>query len=84
VTARDTVRVVVRRALDQRRVAILADRLARLESGWAWLDAQEGVVRDPDGELFPVAERLEKWAVVAELRLAEAEEKPLEAAGLSE
>jgi hypothetical protein len=59
--------------LDQRRVAILADRLARLESAWAWLDGQGSVVRDGEGEVFPVAGRLEKWAVVAELRLAEAE-----------
>jgi hypothetical protein len=32
-------------------------------------------VRDNEGEVFPVADRLEKWAIVAELRLAEAEDE---------
>lgn len=61
--------------LDKRRVAILADRLARLESAWTWLDGQGGVVRNSEGDVFPVPDRLEKWAVVAELRLAQAKDE---------
>jgi len=59
--------------LDGRRLAILADRLARLESARLWLDAQGGVVRSRQGDVFAVVDRIEKWSNTAEQRLAEAE-----------
>lgn len=57
--------------LDDRRLALLADRLARIESGSAWLAGQGGVVRGDAGEVFPVVDRIEKWSSTAERVLAE-------------
>lgn len=59
--------------LDGRRLAILADRLARLESARRWLDGQGGVVRDKRGEPWPIADRMEKWGATAERVLAQVE-----------
>lgn len=59
--------------LDDRRLAILADRLARMESGRRWLDAQDGVVRNAKGEPWPVVALIETWARQAEQILADLE-----------
>ncbi|MFA9269965.1 MAG: hypothetical protein ACEQSX_04290 [Baekduiaceae bacterium] len=59
--------------LDDRRLAILADRLARMESARRWLDGQDGVVRGKDGEPFPVVALIETWGRQAEKILAELE-----------
>lgn len=59
--------------LDDRRLAILADRLARMESARRWLDAQDGVVRGKDGEPYPVVALVETWGRQAEKILAELE-----------
>lgn len=59
--------------LDDRRRALLADRLARILKARQWLDAQDSIVRDADGRMFDVCDRLEKWSNRAELLLAELE-----------
>lgn len=59
--------------LDERRLALLADRLARLSSGQRWLDDQGGVVRDKHGNVFPIVDRMEKWGGVAWRILTELE-----------
>jgi hypothetical protein len=71
-------------ALDARRRAILADRLARLALAWRWLDERGTVVRDDDGHVFDVADRAEKWAARAEAILAELESEKRESAADSE
>jgi len=55
--------------LDDRRLAILADRLARLDSARRWLDQQNGVVRNAKGETYPVVANIDKWGGAAERRL---------------
>lgn len=52
--------------LDDRRLALLADRLARIEVAIAWLDEQGGIVRDKHGNPYPIADRIEKWSTRAE------------------
>lgn len=59
--------------LDGRRLVLLADRLARIEAASAWLDSQEGIVRDENGEVFAVVKELERWTSRAEQVLAEVE-----------
>jgi hypothetical protein len=59
--------------LDARRLALLADRLARVELATVWLDRQDGIVRNRDGEIYAVADRVERWATAAEKVLAEVE-----------
>lgn len=61
--------------LDVRRAALLADRLARIELARAWLDRQDGVVRNDDGDVFGVVPHLEKWATRAEQILRDLEEE---------
>jgi hypothetical protein len=63
--------------LDDRRLVMLADRLARIEAASAWLDGQEGIVRDADGEVYAVVKELEKWTTRAEqvLAIVEAEHR---------
>jgi hypothetical protein len=70
-------------SLDERRLAILADRLARMDNARAWLDAQGTVVRDELGRVFDVVDRLESWGRRAEAILAEleAESREAESAG---
>lgn len=55
--------------LDERRLALLADRLARLDTARAWIDEQGTVVRNARGEPFPIVDRIEKWATSTERRL---------------
>jgi hypothetical protein len=55
--------------LDDRRLALLADRLARLDAARAWLDEQGGIVRNKHGEPYPIVDRIEKWATSTERRL---------------
>lgn len=59
--------------LDGRRLVLLADRLARIEVASAWLDRQDGVVRNKDGEVFAVVGEVERWSSRAEKVLAEVE-----------
>jgi len=59
--------------LDDRRLALLADRLARVDSARRWLDDQDGLVRNKAGEPYPLVDRLEKWVGAAERRLDELE-----------
>jgi transposase-like protein len=66
--------------LDDRRLALLADRLARADAARAWLDLQGGVVRDHKGEVFPVVDRLEKWVTQAEKAIGELEAEKRKAA----
>lgn len=58
--------------LDDRRRALLADRLARIALARTWLDSR-GVVRDDEGHVFDVVDRAEKWSNRAEALLAELE-----------
>ncbi len=59
--------------LDDRRLVLLADRLARIEAVMSWLDAN-GIVRDRKGEPHPLLPLLERWSIRAEQLLREAEE----------
>ena len=61
--------------LDDRRLALIADRLARLQSAWSWLDEQAGVVRNEKGEPYPIVDRVDKWAGVAWSILLEGERR---------
>lgn len=61
---------------DELRIALAADRLARWRCAVTWLDAQpNGVVRNRKGEVFDVADRLEKWSNRAEQVLTELEQE---------
>lgn len=57
--------------LDEIRLTLLADRLARVSVGSAWLDEQGNVVRNRQGAVYDVANQVEKWASRAEQILAE-------------
>lgn len=60
--------------LDDIRLGLLADRLARFTSARRWLDEQPGgVVRDDQGEVFPIVDRSEKWANRIEALVTELE-----------
>jgi hypothetical protein len=54
--------------LDDRRRAILADRLSRLGLGWKWLDEHGGggIVRGVNGDIFPIVDRCEQWGAKCE------------------
>lgn len=47
--------------LDDRRLALLADRLAAVELAARWLDAQGSPVRTRAGQVYDVADRLAAW-----------------------
>ncbi len=73
--------------LDARRLALLADRLARIEAASRWLDQQQGIVRDEHGEVFGVVAYLERWQSRAETVLREIAEEHKQSrrfAGLSD
>lgn len=62
--------------LDEIRLALLADRMARFESARRWLDEQPGgVVRDEKGDVFPIVDRSEKWANRIEALVADLEQE---------
>ncbi len=61
--------------LDDRRLALLADRLARIDLATAWLEKQKSLVHNKQGDVYRVAELVEKWAARAEAVLAEAEKE---------
>jgi hypothetical protein len=61
--------------IDGRRRAILADRLARIEAAIAWLDRQGGVVRNREGEVYPVVDRVDRWGSRVEKLLRELDEE---------
>jgi hypothetical protein len=61
---------------DELRIGLAADRLARWRCAVTWLDGQpNGVVRNRRGEVFDVADRVEKWSNRAEQVLAELEQE---------
>ncbi len=51
--------------LDERVLAMLASRLAKIELAETFLD-ERGVIKDEDGDVYPVADRVEKWSRRAE------------------
>jgi hypothetical protein len=57
--------------LDDRRLALLADLLARIELGSRWLDAKGTVVRNRSGDAYPIAMLVEKWSARADALLRE-------------
>ena len=60
--------------LDDRRLLLLADRLARVDLASGWLDAQGDLVRNSEtGEPFAIVKELERWSSRAEQVLAEVE-----------
>lgn len=59
--------------LDDRRLVLLADRLARIEVASEWLDRQAGIVRNADGEVYAVVKEVERWSARAEQVIAEVE-----------
>jgi hypothetical protein len=65
--------------LDDRRRALLSDRLAQIALARTWLDGV-GVVRDDEGRVFDVVDRIEKWSNRAEALLADLESEARAAA----
>jgi DNA-binding CsgD family transcriptional regulator len=65
--------------IDPGRRALQAQRLAQIELGAAWLDGQDGVVRDDDGVVFDVANKVASWSTQAEAWFAQAEAERREA-----
>src|SRR5215203_3873122 len=59
--------------IDPGRRALQAQRLAQIELGAAWLDGQDGVVRDDEGVVFDVANKVSSWSSQAEGWFAQAE-----------
>ncbi len=51
---------------DPGRIATQAQRLAMIELGAAWLDEQGEVVRDSEGRVFDIADRVDSWSKGAE------------------
>jgi transposase-like protein len=60
--------------LDDLRLTILADRMARLDVATRWLD-ERGVVRDARGNVFPVVDRVETWGNRVERLVAALEQE---------
>src|SRR5215207_7822495 len=52
--------------IDSGRRALQAQRLAQIELGAGWLDGQGGVVRDDEGVVFDVANKVASWSTQAE------------------
>ena len=52
--------------IDPARIALQAQRLAQIDLASAWLDEQGTVVRDSEGSVFDVADKLARWLVQAE------------------
>lgn len=59
--------------IDASRRALQAQRLAQIDLASAWLDKQGTVVRDDQGEVFPVAGQLARWLQQAEVWFKDAE-----------
>jgi hypothetical protein len=59
--------------IDTARLELQAQRLAQIELGAVWLDAQGGVVRDEEGRIFDVANAVQKWSAAAERWFEQAE-----------
>ena len=51
--------------MDERVVAMLASRLAKIERAEAFLD-ERGIIKNDDGDVYPIADRVEKWSRRAE------------------
>src|ERR687885_113381 len=65
--------------IDSSRRALQAQRLAQIELGATWLDRQDGVVRDGEGVVFDVANKVASWSTQAETWFAQAEAERREA-----
>lgn len=61
--------------MDDGRRAMQAQRLAMVELGAAWLDEQGDVVRDDEGKVYDIADKLSRWMAQAEAWYARAEEE---------
>lgn len=59
--------------LDDRRLALMADRLARIDLATAWIEKQRSLVYSKQGDVFQVVQLVEKWSQRAEQVLKEAE-----------
>ncbi|MGI8731071.1 MAG: hypothetical protein ACR2LK_14000 [Solirubrobacteraceae bacterium] len=57
--------------LDDVRLATLAHRMASHQSGSRWLADRAGVVRNADGDVWPVVNLVEKWGRTIERLIAE-------------
>src|SRR5437762_359976 len=62
-------------ALDDRRLSLLADCLARCEVAARWLDRRGRVVKDDTGEVFPVVRELARWGQQAWGMIGEVEQE---------
>jgi DNA-binding CsgD family transcriptional regulator len=65
--------------IDPGRRALQAQRLAQIELGATWLDGRDGVVRDDEGVVFDVANKVSAWSTQAEAWFAQAEVERREA-----
>jgi DNA-binding CsgD family transcriptional regulator len=65
--------------IDPGRRALQAQRLAQIELGAAWLDGQDGVVRNDEGVVFDVANKVSSWSAQAEAWFVAAEAERREA-----
>lgn len=61
--------------IDDGRRALQAQRLAQIDLAATWIDGKGGVVRDDEGRVFDVADRLANWLGGAERWYARAEEE---------
>lgn len=59
--------------LDPMRRSILADRCARVVMVRRFLDEKGGIVRDEDGNVWPVVDRLDRWEASIDRTLVELE-----------
>jgi hypothetical protein len=50
---------------DDRVLAMLASRMAKIEQAESWLE-ERGVIKNEDGDVYPIADRVEKWSRRAE------------------
>jgi len=61
--------------LDDRRLVLMADRLARIDLATAWIEKQRSLVYSKQGDVFQVVQLVEKWSQRAEQVLKEAEQE---------
>jgi hypothetical protein len=59
--------------IDPARRALQSQRLAQIDLGSAWLDEQGGVVRNAEGHVFDIADKLSRWLGQAEAWFERAE-----------
>jgi len=66
-------------AIDPSRRALQAQRLAQIDLASRWIDEQGTVVRDDEGRVFDVADKLARWLCQAEAWFERAEAERREA-----